>query len=233
MVRCSISKPGPRRPCAPWPWSRPFELKTSDARRVLPGSFEFKDVVYNVSHSAFFVAAFITGNFSSLRYAMEDRLHQPYREALIPGMRAVFEAAMSRGALSVAISGSGPTLIAFVNSRDREIGEAMRSAWLSEGVECRAIELQPDNEGPVQRPRKPNGPASRASFRRQVHPPFLCGNDNRNLRQSLHYRVPAASPVSRLPASRLKRFQVDIQKLRLYQRPDRLLPNRIVDIQLV
>ena len=124
-----------------------FELKTSDARKVLPRKFEFEDVVYNVGHAALFVGAFITGNFSSLRYAMEDRLHQPYRESLIPGMRKVFEAAMSRGAQSVSISGSGPTLIAFVNSRDDEVGESMRAAWLSAGVESRVIPLQLDNQG--------------------------------------------------------------------------------------
>lgn len=127
-----------------------FELKTADARKVLPTSFEFKDVVYNVGHAAFFVGAFITGNFSSLRFAMEDRLHQPYRESLIPGMRAVFEAAMRCGAQSVSISGSGPTLIAFVNSRDEEIGEAMREAWTGQGVQCRVLLLDLDTAGVVE-----------------------------------------------------------------------------------
>jgi len=126
-----------------------FELKTVDARRVLPTNFEFKDVVYNVSHAAFFVGAFITGNFSSLRFAMEDKLHQPYRETLIPGMRRVFEAAMNQGAQSVSISGSGPTLIAFVNSRDQEIGEAMRAAWLAEGIESRVLLLDLDTTGAI------------------------------------------------------------------------------------
>ena len=126
-----------------------FELKTADARRVLPSSFDFRDVVYNVSHAAFFVGAFITGNFSSLRFAMEDRLHQPYRESLIPGMRRVFDAAMKCGAQSVSISGSGPTLIAFVNSRDREIADAMRSAWAEEGIGCETMLLDLDTAGVV------------------------------------------------------------------------------------
>lgn len=126
-----------------------FELKTADARRVLPSHFDFHDVVYNVGHAAFFVGAFITGNFSSLRFAMEDRLHQPYRESLIPGMRRVFDAAMSQGAQSVSISGSGPTLIAFVNSRDAEIGEAMKTAWASEGIGCEVKLLELDTRGVV------------------------------------------------------------------------------------
>ncbi len=124
-----------------------FELKTKDARKVLPSHFDFNDVVYNVSHAAFFVGAFITGNLSSLRFAMEDRLHQPYRESLIPGMRKVFDAAMRAGAQSVAISGSGPTLIAFVNSRDEEIGQAMKKAWEEEGIESRVLLLKPDLDG--------------------------------------------------------------------------------------
>lgn len=126
-----------------------FELKTVDARRVLPSGFEFEDVVYNVGHAAFFVGAFITGNFSSLRFAMEDRLHQPYRESLIPGMRRVFDAAMQAGAQSVSISGSGPTLIAFVNSRDEAIGEAMREAWSEAGVSSRPLMMELDTTGTV------------------------------------------------------------------------------------
>ncbi len=124
-----------------------FELRTSDSRKVLPESFGFSDVVYNVGHAAFFVGAFITGNLSSLRFAMEDRLHQPYRESLIPGMRRVFEAAMSSGAQSVSISGSGPTLIAFVNSEDERVGNAMQSAWAQEGISSDIIHLELDTQG--------------------------------------------------------------------------------------
>jgi homoserine kinase len=124
-----------------------FELKTRDARRVLPEQFDFQDVVYNVSHASFFVAAFITGNFSSLRYAMEDKVHQPYREALIPGMRRVFESAMRAGAMSVSISGSGPTIIAFVNGRDEAIGAAMSDAWKTEGIDNRILPLELDTHG--------------------------------------------------------------------------------------
>ncbi|MFQ3548594.1 MAG: homoserine kinase [Armatimonadota bacterium] len=124
-----------------------FELKTSDARKVLPESFSFQDVVYNVGHSAFFVSAFITGNFSSLKFAMEDRLHQPYRESLIPGMRDVFSAAMQAGAQSVSISGSGPTLIAFVNSNQKQIGKAMQEAWQKHNIESQIYILSLDTEG--------------------------------------------------------------------------------------
>jgi homoserine kinase len=124
-----------------------FELKTKDARSVLPETFDFRDVVYNVSHASLFVAAFITGNFSSLRYAMEDKVHQPYREALIPGMKRVFEAAMRAGAQSVSISGSGPTIIAFVNSRDDQVGRAMSEAWLAEGIDSACLPVELDTQG--------------------------------------------------------------------------------------
>ena len=124
-----------------------FELKTKDARQVLPKEFSFQDVVYNVSHTAFFVGAFITGNLSSLRFAMEDKLHQPYRESLIPGMRDVFEAAMGCGAQSVSISGSGPTLIAFVKDRDEEVAAAMQSAWESRGIQCRPMLMELESRG--------------------------------------------------------------------------------------
>ena len=52
-----------------------------------------KDAIFNSSRAALLVASMITGNIDNLKMAMDDRLHQPYRMQLVPGMDGIFKAA--------------------------------------------------------------------------------------------------------------------------------------------
>jgi homoserine kinase len=127
-----------------------FELETARARAALPGSVDLRDAVYNVTHTALLTLAVAKGEFEVLRAAMRDRLHQPYRAPLIPGMARVFEAALGAGALGAAISGAGPTLIAFVRDEAGTVGEAMHRAWEMEGIASRILTLDVDTQGTVE-----------------------------------------------------------------------------------
>ncbi len=127
-----------------------FELETARARAALPQTVSLKDAVYNVTHTALVTLAIARGEFGVLRTAMRDRLHQPYRAPLIPGMARVFDAALDAGALGAAISGAGPSLIAFVTGEGERVGEAMRRAWEAEGVSARALVLDVDTQGTVE-----------------------------------------------------------------------------------
>ena len=113
-----------------------FPLSTREARQVLPKSVEFKDAVYNVSRSSLLVAAVATGNFGMLSHAMADRLHQPYRISLIPGYDEIAEAATQAGALSVALSGAGPTIAAYCTTAMHEVAEKMSQAFARHQVAC-------------------------------------------------------------------------------------------------
>lgn len=124
-----------------------FALSTRAARQVLPKSVSLQDAVFNVSRSALLVGALCQGKFDYLRYALEDRLHQPYREKLIPGMTDVFAAAMAQGALGAALSGAGPCLIAFANRNARAIGGAMVAAFARNGVNASYLDLNIDTDG--------------------------------------------------------------------------------------
>lgn len=96
----------------------PFVLSTRKARAVLPSMVPFADAVFNHSHTALLSAALCTGELSLLRFAMQDRLHQPYRESLIPNYAKVVEIACRHGALSSCLSGAGPTIIAFLDGSE-------------------------------------------------------------------------------------------------------------------
>ncbi|NGZ77508.1 homoserine kinase [Saccharibacillus alkalitolerans] len=129
-----------------------FELATSEARAVLPQQLSIQDAVYNISRSSLLTAALFSGRLDLLASAMRDRLHQPYRAALVPGMEKILEQASDHGALGAALSGAGPTLLAFVDrngGRHGELETFMQSVMREHGIEARALWLEPDLEGAV------------------------------------------------------------------------------------
>jgi len=131
-----------------------FQLLTEKARHALPSSISMADAVFNVSRSSLLVAALAGGELGMIRHAMKDRLHQPYRAALIPGMATILERAVDHGALGAALSGAGPTLIAFVEAgAEHSSGESMLETFLldtlkQEGIEAKTLWLSPCAEGP-------------------------------------------------------------------------------------
>ncbi|MCR4427510.1 MAG: homoserine kinase [Firmicutes bacterium] len=126
-----------------------FQVSTSSARNVLPSSVQYSDAVFNVSRAALLVASLATGAYQNLRYAMEDRLHQPYRSALVPGLFAAVRAGLDAGALGVAMSGAGPSVLALVGEGvSREVvGQAIVDAFRQARVTSRAIPLPITSEG--------------------------------------------------------------------------------------
>ena len=124
-----------------------FPLSTEQARNVLPTSVSYADAVYNTSRSTLLIASIITGQFEMLRIAMKDRLHQPYRTSLIPGFNDVAEAATHAGALSVALSGAGPTIAAYCLEHTEQVAERMQSAFKKHQINSDIKILKPDADG--------------------------------------------------------------------------------------
>lgn len=124
-----------------------FTLSTRVSRGVLPAMVSVEDAVFNLSRTALLIAAAQAGNLELMGKAMEDRLHQPYRLPLVPGMSSVFTAALEAGALAVTLSGSGPTVIAFCRDSCPQVGVAMKEAFKKHGVDCEIKELQPCSQG--------------------------------------------------------------------------------------
>jgi homoserine kinase len=109
-----------------------YELSTNKARAALPEQFSRADAVFNLSRASLLTAALATGRLDVIRHAMDDRLHQPYRAPLVPGLARVLREATHYGALGAALSGAGPTAIAFVDeASDRK---AELEAFLRESM---------------------------------------------------------------------------------------------------
>jgi homoserine kinase len=124
-----------------------IDLPTSDMRKALPETVPFADVIYNVANAALSVQALRDQDYGMLARCMKDRLHQPYRKARIPGYDAVVDAARSRGAAAVALSGAGPSMVAFAPTRHKEIAAAMGDAFQAAGVAARTFVLPVDRSG--------------------------------------------------------------------------------------
>lgn len=125
-----------------------FELSTREARRVLPAEVSRADAIFNTAHLGLLLRGLETANRNWLQAALQDRLHQPYRQALIPGYEAVRTAALTAGALGMVISGAGPTLLALVDvAQAAEVAAAMGKAWQQEGITTQVRSLSLDTQG--------------------------------------------------------------------------------------
>ncbi|KAF3789085.1 Homoserine kinase [Nymphaea thermarum] len=128
-----------------------FEAPTKKMRAVLPEEIAFKDHIWNSRHAAAVVAALAAGDVAALGAAMSaDRIVEPRRSPLIPGMVAVKEAAVAAGAFGCTISGAGPTAVAVTDdeAKGQAIGEAMAEAFLKVGGLRSKVSVQRlDHEG--------------------------------------------------------------------------------------
>lgn len=129
-----------------------FELSTHTARQVLPTQYSRADAIFNTAHFGLLLPALQTANSDWLRVALQDRIHQPYRQTLIKGYESVERAALNAGAYNLVISGAGPTLLALCPPpQTSSVAEAMETSWRKMGVnpEIRILSLDP--QGAFQR----------------------------------------------------------------------------------
>jgi homoserine kinase len=126
-----------------------YQLLTNAARAALPSQVAMKNAIFNTSRIGLLIRALESGDYEKLHVAMEDRLHQPYRIPLIPGMKEAFAAAREAGAAGVALSGAGPGLIAFAGERHQEIRYAASDAFSQAGLSSRTWVLTVDTRGLV------------------------------------------------------------------------------------
>jgi homoserine kinase len=125
-----------------------FIISTTAARRALPEEVPHKDASFNVGRAGLLLGALATGEYELLRVAMQDRLHQPYRSHLIPGLEDVIEAACLSGAYGACLSGSGPTVLAFApEDHAQKVAVAMRAAFEARDAQAKARVLDVDLSG--------------------------------------------------------------------------------------
>lgn len=120
-----------------------FEVSTPLARRLVPQQFSKADTVHCLTRVALITAAFASGNLEALRGCFDDRIHQPYREALIPQLSAVIRAGEKAGAIGGWLSGSGSTIMCLTLAKPEAVAKAMHRALPDSQVHI----LEADRDG--------------------------------------------------------------------------------------
>ena len=124
-----------------------FPMDTVTGRKLLPAEYSRNDVTFNTGRVALFLTALQTGRYELIGEAMQDRLHQPYRQALFPAMPDIIQAALDAGAYGASLSGGGSSLIALASSNFQAILRAMRETARSAGVDGTGMILRADQVG--------------------------------------------------------------------------------------
>jgi homoserine kinase len=123
-----------------------FHFPTKQARSSLPQKVDIRDAVHNISRAMLVTEAFRIGDLNLLGEAMTDKLHQPYRLRRIPGAEEAMHAMKAEGASAVALSGAGPSLIAF-SEMENAIGDAAKRAFETAGLSARIFQLGVSSRG--------------------------------------------------------------------------------------
>ena len=125
------------------------QLPTHVARAVLPRMTTRTDAVHNLQRIALFTAAIAQQRYDLLWEAMRDRLHQPYRESLVPGLAEALALPRLPGLLGIALSGAGPSIVGLVDDNEEEIGARIANCFQARNIESTIRILDVDNEGSV------------------------------------------------------------------------------------
>ncbi len=94
-------------------------LPTEQARSVLPEKYSRADAVTNIQNSMLLLAALYQGDRAMLASALEDRIHQPYREKLCPLLAPLRDFPKQQGVLGAVLSGAGPSVMMFLDPKVR------------------------------------------------------------------------------------------------------------------
>lgn len=108
-----------------------IEIKTSDARAILPKEIPLKDAIIQWSNVGSLVHALHTNDYELLRRSLKDVIVEPYRSQLIPYFRDVKLATLNVGALGCGISGSGPSIFALSLGLDNaeKVAQCMKNIY--------------------------------------------------------------------------------------------------------
>ena len=151
-----------------------FEVPTAKAREVLPTTYSIKDVVsphhrssyisggvnsvadkkqvFNLQRLALLTTALgqSSPDPNLIYQAMQDKVHQPYRKTLIPGLTEILQSVTPEthpGLLGICLSGAGPTILALATDHFERIAQVIVEKFKQKGIACEWKVLEPAEDG--------------------------------------------------------------------------------------
>jgi len=114
-----------------------LEVNTKAARKLLPACVPVREMVQNVGKACMLVAGASQNDPWMIGRSLSDSFNEKYRSPLIRGYEAVKSAAVGQGAYGVAISGSGPTMVALCpKDMAKKVEKAMTGEFGALGISC-------------------------------------------------------------------------------------------------
>jgi len=120
---------------------------THESRAVLPDQISRTDAVFNIGRAALLVNALSTGRLELLKYATDDKLHQPHRAQAFKALPQLIEAALKGGAHGAFLSGAGSSVLALATEREVTISYEMAETARILGVDGNPMILSIAHEG--------------------------------------------------------------------------------------
>lgn len=129
-----------------------FEVKTDDSRAVLPLSYTKDDIVFNLQRLALLTSALTQEkpDHELIYESMRDKIHQPYRASLIPGLSQVLQEitpSANPGLCGICLSGAGPTILCLATENFGAISASVISIFAHHGIKCELMVLALAYEG--------------------------------------------------------------------------------------
>ncbi len=128
-----------------------YELATDISRSVLPKEVPMQDAVYNAQRMGMFIHAIHTKDAKLMKLALKDKLHQPYRMKLVPGLEKIAERLKhEENVIGCVLSGAGPSIliISEKNNIDK-IKSVVKEVWNDLNVKADIITLPVEKNGAV------------------------------------------------------------------------------------
>jgi homoserine kinase len=121
-------------------------VPTHEARQALPKAYDRAEVLHTLQRTSLLAATCFSGRFELFPALFDDKLHQPYRQKLVPGVERCLRLRRP-GLLGTAISGSGSSVIAFTEQNELQVAEDLQKIFADEGLQSEALFTTADNNG--------------------------------------------------------------------------------------
>lgn len=126
-----------------------YELSTDISRSVLPKEVPMGDAVFNAKRLAMFVEAVNSKDAELMKIALQDKLHQPYRMKLVPGLDKIIENLKhEENVLGCVLSGAGPAILVISQKNDLDkIKSIVKETWEDMNVKVNIMTLPVEPQG--------------------------------------------------------------------------------------
>ncbi|MBR1754741.1 homoserine kinase [bacterium] len=126
-----------------------YELVTEISRSVLPAEVPMQHAVFNAGRTAMFVEALHSHDAELMKLALQDKLHQPYRSKLVPGVDEIFaNLRHEEDVLGCTLSGAGPAILVIsLKNKVERVKSIVTETWENYNVKTSFYSFKPELKG--------------------------------------------------------------------------------------